>query len=240
MSNLTVVNNASIGVNCGGIFFYQYSSPVLWNCIVYGNTNDIPLEEPVQMWAWTYEECAPQFHNCLVQFGLDNISGYESIQVYENCLDEDPLFFDPDNEDFRIGSDSPCYNTGSSDTPAVVLEGHDLAGNPRVLNEGIDIGAYEVDLTGVQEHGQDKNALRIAGNPITAQSYAEIECESIGSLFAKVYSIDGKLVVDKNLGVIQKGNHRIALGDWFAPLPSGAYLIVVEAAGKTYAAKVIQ
>ena len=87
ISNLSVVNNHSIGVNCGGIFFYQYSSPVLWNCIVYGNTNDVPLEEPIQMWSWTFDEYAPQFHNCLVQYGLDNISGNENIMVYENCID---------------------------------------------------------------------------------------------------------------------------------------------------------
>ena len=51
ISNLTVANNHSIGVNCGGIFFYQHSSPAVWNCIVYGNTNEGLLEQPVQMWA---------------------------------------------------------------------------------------------------------------------------------------------------------------------------------------------
>ena len=35
IANLTVVNNHSLGVNCGGIFFYQYCEPILWNCIIY-------------------------------------------------------------------------------------------------------------------------------------------------------------------------------------------------------------
>ena len=123
--NLTVVNNHSIGVNCGGIFFYQHSSPILWNCIIYGNTNEAPLEEPVQMWSWTYEDFAPEFHNCLVQFGFDNISNNEVITIYDNCNDEDPLFVDPENEDFHVGADSPCLNAGASETPASILNGLD-------------------------------------------------------------------------------------------------------------------
>lgn len=240
LGNLTVANNHSIGVNCGGIFFYQYSSPVLWNCIVYGNTNDAPLEEPVQMWAWTYEGNAPQFHNCLVQYGLENISGYENIQVYENCLDEDPLFIDPENEDFNIGADSPCHDAGALDTPNEILEGYDLLGNLRVLGNGIDIGAYEFDLTGIQEIAKNENLIHIAGNPITASSYAEIELENDGIVSARVYSTEGKLLVNKYLGEAYAGMSQFAIGEMFAPLSAGAYLLVVQAEGKTFVAKVIR
>ena len=240
VSNLTVVNNQSIGVNCGGIFFYQYSSPVLWNCIIYGNTNDAPLEEPVQMWAWTFEENAPQFHNCIVQYGLENISGHENIQVYENCFDEDPLFIDPENEDFSIGTDSPCHDAGAPDTPIEILEGYDLVGNSRVLDNGIDIGAYEFDLTGVQETAKNERPIHIAGNPITASSYAEIELENTGVLSARVYSTEGKLLMNKNLGIANAGTNRFAIGELFTPLSSGTYLLVIQAEGKTFAAKVIR
>ena len=240
LSNLTVVNNLSIGVNCGGIFFYQYSSPILWNCIVYGNANDTPLEMPVQMWAWTYEGNAPQFHNCLVQYGLENISGYENILVYENCLDEDPLFIDSENEDFSIGIDSPCHDAGSPDTPAEILEGLDLHGNLRVLDNGIDIGAYEFDLTGVHEALQNENLIRIVGNPIKASSYAEIALENGGTLYAKVYSLEGKLLTDRCLGTSHAGINRIPIGEWFVSLSAGTYLLVVQAEGKTFVAKVMR
>lgn len=240
MANLTVVNNLSIGVNCGGIFFYQQSSPDVWNCIVYDNANEVPLEEPVQMWTWTYDDYAPKFHNCLVQYGLENISNHENINVYENCIDNDPLFVLPDEEDYRLSSNSPCINTGSTETPAVVLNGLDLDSNPRVSDGRIDMGAYEYDFTSVQETAQNMNLIRIIGNPITSSSYAEIELSNVCNLFAKIYSVDGKLLVNKNLGTKPAGNNRINVCNLFAFLPSGTYMLVFQADGQTSVAKVVK
>ena len=240
VANLTVANNHSYGVNCGGIFFYQQSSPEVWNCIVYGNTNETPLEEPVQMWTWTYDDYAPKFHNCLVQYGLENISSHDFITVYENCIDDDPLFVNPAEENFRLSSNSPCINAGSPETPSAVLNSLDLDGQPRLSGEGIDMGAFEYDFTGIHESAQNENLIRIVGNPVTASSYAEIELQSICSLFAKVYSTDGKLLVNNCLGSTSLGVNRFAVGELFAPLPTGAYLLVFQAEGKTFVAKVIK
>jgi hypothetical protein len=240
VANLTVVGNLSYGVNCGGIFFYQQSSPVLWNCIVYGNDNDIPIEEPVQMWVWTYEDYAPEFHNCLVQYGLENISGNEYIQVYENCIDEDPLFADPDNEDYHLGAESPCIDAGAPATPETILTGLDLDGNPRVSGDRIDVGAYEYDLTGIHEAAQTEQLIHVVGNPITASSYAEIECENNCFMSAKIYMLDGKLIENRYLGNAQVGLSRIELGELFQPLSSGTYLLVVQAGEKTFTAKVVR
>ena len=240
ISNVTVVNNHSIGVNCGGIFFFQYSSPVLWNCIVYGNTNDALIEEPVQMWAWTYEDDAPQFHNCLVQFGLQNVTNHEYILVYENCYDDDPLFVDPEHEDFHLRDDSPCIDAGAPETPAEVLNGLDLDRYGRVNGSLIDLGAYEYDLTGLAETVQDRKPIRIVGNPITAASYAELELENEGVLSARVYAMDGKLLVSNGLGAVRSGINRMAIGEWFAPLPSGTYLLVFEVNGETFVTKVVK
>ena len=236
VSNLTVVNNHSIGVNCGGIFFYQHSTPEVWNCIVYGNTNEAPLEEPVQMWAWTYENNAPKFHNCLVQYGLDNILNHEFIMVYENCLDEDPLFLDPENEDFHLSANSPCINAGYTFENV----NFDLDGLWRVCGERTDIGAYEYTATGISETAQNDPLIHIVGNPITASSYAEIECASVCPLFAKVYSIDGKLLFNKNLGNTQTGINRIAIGEVFQSLSNGNYLLVIQTADRSFVAKIVK
>ena len=238
MSNLTVVGNHSVGVNCGGIFFYQYSSPVVRNCIVYGNTNEVPLQEPVQMWCWTYENEVPKFFNCLIQYGLENISGNDLIHVYENNLDTDPLFVDAENADFRLREGSPCINSGY--TRLDDLSAFDMDGHARVCGGIIDLGAYEFSGTGIGESAQNEQRMRIVGNPVTASSYAEVELDQAGNLLASLYSSDGKLLKNRNLGNFQAGTQRIELGELFQTLPAGSYLLTVRSADKTFVAKLVK
>jgi hypothetical protein len=239
VSNLTVVNNQSVGVNCGGIFFYQYSSPVVRNCIIYGNANSVPLEEPVQMWSWTYEGYAPEFHNCLVQFGLDNISNHEVITVYENCIDEDPLFVDSEHGDFHLTANSPCINVGL--TQEDDFAALDLDKSWRVCNSGIDMGAFEYSATSIQETIQDDRFVRIFGNPVTTSSYAEIDLDKPCRITARVVSMDGKSLFNKDLGMAQKGTFRFAIGEMFASLPSGSYLLIItDSTGRPLVAKVVK
>ena len=236
ISNLTVVNNRSIGVNCGGIFFYQYSEPYLWNCIVYGNTNDAPLEKPVQMWAWTYEGHNPCFYNCLIQYGIENITHNEDLYNV-NCIDEDPLFVDSEHENYHLSVNSPCINAGDGNATRT---NYDLDGLWRVCGDYIDIGAYEYSETSITETIQNNQPIRIVGNPVTASSYAEIECESACNLFAKVYTVDGKLLVNKNLGKAQTGINRIGIGELFQNQTSGTYLFVIGTPEKPIVAKIVK
>ena len=111
---------------------------------------------------------------------------------------------------------------------------------PRVYGDAIDMGAYEVDPTGVQETSQNESFIRIVGNPVTTSSYAEIECENVCNLFAKVYSMDGKILVNKNLGNTQAGLNRIEIGEMFQNLSSGTYLFVIKTAEKTFVTKIVK
>ena len=226
VSNLTVVNNHSEGVNCGGIFFYQHSSPIMRNCIVYGNTNAAPLEEPIQMWSWTYDDYAPEFHNCLVQYGLENISNYEVITVYEDCINEDPLLIDPEQEDFHLTANSPCLNAGLTQEEDFIAL--DLDKSWRVCNSGIDMGAFEYSATGIQETAQDDRSIRIFGNPVTTSSYVEIDLDNPCKITARVVSMEGKMLVNKDLGMAPKGTYRFAIGEMFASLPAGYYLLILD------------
>jgi gliding motility-associated-like protein len=72
-----------------------------------------------------------------------------------NNLFEDPQFLDPENGDFRISACSPARDTGSNaaipedridiDRDSILDEpiGIDLKGDPRIVGEKVDLGAYE-------------------------------------------------------------------------------------------------
>ena len=61
-----------------------------------------------------------------------------------NVTDSDPMFKDPDNENFRLTGGSPAINRGNNAFVNGVTT--DLAGNPRISGGVVDLGPYEFPL----------------------------------------------------------------------------------------------
>jgi predicted outer membrane repeat protein/parallel beta-helix repeat protein len=84
-------------------------------------------------------------------------------------INADPSFVDKANEDYRLLPISPCIDTGD---PNYIPEPNetDLDGNPRIINNRIDIGAYEYGAAISAEVDFDPNTLNLAskGKWITA------------------------------------------------------------------------
>jgi len=87
-----------------------------------------------------------------ITVGYSDVQGGES-EVYDPCsslvwssgnIDSDPCFVDPDNDDYHLLPDSPCIDTGDPNYVAEPDE-TDFDGNPRVIGDRIDMGAYEFD-----------------------------------------------------------------------------------------------
>ncbi|WP_080056583.1 choice-of-anchor Q domain-containing protein [Spirosoma aerolatum] len=64
-------------------------------------------------------------------------NGYPGI----GNLNSDPLFIDPANGNFRLQPTSPAINAGSPDITDLLPT--DIAGNPRIQGNRVDMGAYE-------------------------------------------------------------------------------------------------
>ena len=83
----------------------------------------------------------------------------------ENVITNDPLFAG----DFRIGSDSPCFNTGLNED--WMSGAFDLDGNARIVYGQADIGAYEssaptivADFTGTPQDGRIPLEVTFSGS----------------------------------------------------------------------------
>jgi hypothetical protein len=124
IKNCTIVNNSP-----GGIFIASYYTIGVTNTIVWGNS---------AYQIYTYES-TPVISFCDVQDGFTGQANF----------DADPCFFDPSAgtgvdydgtvAHWALQSCSPCINAGTYTN----LPPEDLAGNPRVYSDIVDIGAYE-------------------------------------------------------------------------------------------------
>ena len=238
--NILVTNNESEGVSCSGIFFFQYCAPRMTNCIVYGNYPGSTAGNPdtVQMWLWTFEDYAPEFRNCLIEGGTKYIRGDELIKVFDDIIEDDPLFVDAERHDFRLSLNSPCRDAGFREVPEYLAEGLDLAGNRRVLNEIIDIGPYEYASASLPQCSSDSYGAQLVGNPLTAKSRIEFDQDLKGDVNVVVYSLTGCRASQKTFGWVQ--SRQLDLGDLVERLTPGVYLIEVEVNGKFHVLKAVK
>ncbi len=130
-SNPTLVNVTASGNTAGfwGSAMYCYDShPRLENTIFW---NGLPEEIYFSIYN-VYSSLTVSYSD--IQFGDAGIvtHGNVTINWLDGNIDENPLFIDPDNGDYRLSQDSPCIDAGNPD--------FDAPGGGGCV---IDMGAYE-------------------------------------------------------------------------------------------------
>jgi len=140
--NNTIAYNNTSGQG-GAVFTNHGVSPLLINTIIYGNKPaQIRLEASSGL----------DFINCLIEGGEEGFSGASFTGIYQNNIDNDPMFVDAVNNDFHLLDISPCIGAGADSVeidgawyyaPSADLDGI-LRPNPAGSNP--DIGALESKL----------------------------------------------------------------------------------------------
>ena len=147
----TTANNGTCNpylINCtltankamGSAMYNNESDPTLTNCILWNNSGDEISNtlNATPLYAYCNIEGSGGSDTWNSDYGVDG----------GNNMDEDPHFVmnvSSDNApttkgDFRLYEGSPCIDTADN---TVNSESYDLAGNTRIKNEMIDMGAYE-------------------------------------------------------------------------------------------------
>lgn len=157
MVNTTITNN--IGANGNAISMVNAGNSKIKNSIIYGNGSETPF---------VITSSGSTVTNSIVEGGQ------------QSGTNEDPLFTDPDNDDFTLTCSSPAVDAGSAQ--GITLSNHDLAGQARV-NSTLDMGAYEfyVVPTSIDVLTQDITvALDATGNytlaPEEVDNNTVVEC----------------------------------------------------------------
>ena len=160
------------------------------------------------------------------QEGIE-LSGNASINWGPGNISLDPVF-DPLTRE--LDWDSPCIEAGTPDTTGLGLPENDLAGNPRLVNEVIDMGAFEFQNP-VMVPGsrfQVPENLNIIPNPACHQvtiRYPDIIGNEEKEII--IYNSQGNPV--KSFDAAQESS---SLRADISELPAGLYFVALMVNGK--------
>jgi len=146
-------------------------------------------------------------HN-IVEGGLDGVLAGDLIDFTwdeETNWDEDPLYVGEGYFPFSVQEGSPAIDAGTLDLPeGVQLPEYDLAGNARIMGEGIDLGAYEYDPNG-SEAGENvisvSSDLIIYPNPLFRSNMRDGQAkilwlgeESLEEMSCVIFNVKGQKI----------------------------------------------
>ena len=132
--------------------------------------------------------------------GIYNENGVNIVNWLEGNIDEDPLFVGTGDYPYALSGNSPCIDAGTPDTTGLNLPELDLAGNPRIFNDTIDMGAYEWQGYEVDEPDyplfifelfqNNPNPFRLK----TTISFILASYEHLNEYTLSIYNIRGQLI----------------------------------------------
>ena len=233
--NCTMADNISTNPEAAAIGVTYGSTAHVYNSIIYNNQY-YPAYMYTQNWAG---ECNLNIYNSLVDGGEQAIqiyTPYNNLYYDETNIDTDPLFYGGWEYPYNLSDNSPCIDAGTLDLPEwIELPNTDLAGNPRVHNGKIDMGAYEWDPTvGVHENKpvvkEKEKLLKAAPNPFSGSTTISVVYSTKSNYKLEIYNNYGQRVRVLFNGATLPGTSQIKWNGYDGngqPLPGGIYYVVM-------------
>jgi predicted outer membrane repeat protein len=224
-SNITITGNlASMG---GGFYCNDSAAPSLYNSIIYEN---IGFGNEVYIWDFL---SAPNFYYCDIKGGPNAFEGSGGQQgyhgIYQNNLDTAVLFSISGQYPWGLEAGSPCRDAGTPDTTGLQVPLTDLAGNQRIINARIDIGAYEFGHgEWIAENYRDGAEIKVFPNPSQDMVHIKILNTVKELTGCSIFSVDGRLVRSISQSTVMGGSVELTwdlMNDQGVRVNPGLYII---------------
>lgn len=134
--------------------------------------------------------------------------------------EEDPLFVDPEDNNYYLQNTSPCIDSGI----AAGAPDTDIEGLPRV--NAPDMGAYEnQQISSVRDLNKYFGQLNVFPNPVQDELSYSFESVWKGRLEVRISDQSGKVLLDQ---LFDKGEHTVLRQIDVRQLPQGMYNLSVS------------
>jgi hypothetical protein len=238
--NCTIGNNSSPG-NGGAINFFPGQNSVIniYNSIFYGdNPGEIYIDNE-----FSSNPSTLNINNSLVyggEYGIGNPYSWNVINWNEGNLSAfaDPLWQNSGEFSYSLTSGSPCIDSGTLDLPpGIELPEYDLAGNPRIYGDTIDMGAYEWQGTGISNIQLPMTNTQITNypNPFNPSTTIKLDLTEPGKIELAIYNIKGQKVKTLMDAYSTKGHFEITWNckdDYGKSVSSGQYFVKLKQNGE--------
>ena len=174
-SNTIVFNESEIG---GGISVVANDWSVISNCIFWGNHAD----EGAQV--HFYEHVDEVF------LSYCTIEGEWPEEYSDHLIHEDPLFVNPDNNDFHLTTDSPCIDAGDPESPPDPDGTIADMGAFHYHQRDIDVDPDTLEFVGVQTGIIDTLSILIRNVGLTLLQIYSLSLDDEGSAFEIISETD--------------------------------------------------
>lgn len=240
LSNISLINNNTS--NSAGSMIIQGKADIeMYNSIIYNHYAN-SIRHNLQ-----FSDQTALYKNCFFPLGdntLEIISPYDYVltSTMENIISGDPMLFSWGGYDCIPSENSPLVDAGTLDLPeGLILPDTDLAGNPRITGNSIDIGAFEFQpFMNTDESVEIIKPINISFYPnplIGASSHRgnfNIKLNEKGVSELSIFNIKGQKVRTLMQGYREKGESTIywdAKDEQGNSLPSGVYIYKLSCNG---------
>ncbi len=165
VNNTICFNAAESNYGKGGGIYCIGSNPDIYNTILFYNTAGFSGNQ-----VFLDADSDPDFFYSDIEggvsaFGLADTVTYDGF--YEHNTEKEPQFVLSGEYPYSLDKTSPCIDAGDPDTGNLSIPVVDLAGNVRIINDTIDMGAYENQLVSNIIRSSKPDNVFVFPNPAT-------------------------------------------------------------------------